>query len=130
MKNSRIISTLALTVFLFTLLAGCADGASSAPTLPAVTAEPQSQQAAVITEATQPPAAVQATAPALTEAEARAIALEHAGLTEEQVTWLRTQYEIDDGVPQYEVEFHQDRWEYDYEIHAETGQILSFEKDD
>lgn len=66
----------------------------------------------------------------LTKEEAEAIALEHAGLTADQVTYLRTEYEIDDGIPQYEVEFHQDRWEYDYEINAETGQILSFDRDD
>lgn len=69
-------------------------------------------------------------AAALTKEEAQAIALEHAGFTEDQVTWLRTEYEIDDGVPQYEVQFHQGRWEYDYEINADTGAILSYDRDD
>jgi len=67
---------------------------------------------------------------ALTREEAEAIALEHAGFAANQVKYLHTEYEIDDGRPQYEVSFHQDRWEYDYEIDAETGRILSFEKDD
>jgi len=66
----------------------------------------------------------------LTAQEAEAIALEHAGFTAEQVTGLRTTYEIDDRVPEYEVEFRVDRMEYDYTIHAETGEILSFDMDD
>lgn len=57
------------------------------------------------------------------------IALNHASLTREQVSRLRTEYEIDDGVPRYTVEFHSDGWEYEYEIHGETGKILSYDKD-
>lgn len=66
----------------------------------------------------------------LTREEAQTIALKHAGLTADQVTRLRTEYEIDDGIPRYEVTFLQRRWEYDYEIHADTGAILSYDKDD
>lgn len=66
---------------------------------------------------------------ALTEEEAKNIALEHAGLKGQQVSRLRTKYEIDDGVPQYDVEFYHDGSEYNYEIHAETGKIISFDKD-
>ena len=67
---------------------------------------------------------------AITPEQAQAIALEHAGFTADQVKYLRTEYEIDDGVPQYEVQFHQDRWEYDYEINADTGAIMSYDMDD
>lgn len=70
------------------------------------------------------------TAALLTEEEAAAIALEHAGLTAEQVTGLLVRYELDDRVPEYEVDFRVDRMEYEYTIHAETGEILSFEMDD
>lgn len=66
----------------------------------------------------------------ITKEEAEAIALNHAGFTADQVSWLRTSYEIDDGVHQYEVQFHQGRWEYDYEINAKTGEILSYDRDD
>lgn len=65
----------------------------------------------------------------LTQEQAEAIALEHAGFTVDQVTRLRTSYEIDDGIPEYEVEFRVGRTEYDYTIHAETGEILSFDMD-
>ena len=61
----------------------------------------------------------------VTAEEAQNIALAHAGLTQDQVQYLRTEYEVDQGVPQFEVEFHYDGWEYDYEISAETGEILS-----
>lgn len=66
----------------------------------------------------------------LTKEEARDIALKHAGFTADQVSWLRTEYEVDDGVPQYEVDFHQGAWEYSYEIDARTGAILSYDRDD
>lgn len=73
---------------------------------------------------------VNPTQEAITQEEAESIALQHAGFTADQVTGLRTEYEIDDGIPRFEVRFRQDRWEYDYEINAETGAILSFDKDD
>lgn len=76
------------------------------------------------------PAVTETTAAPLTKEEAQAIALQHAGFTADQVTRLRTEYEIDDGIPRFEVTFRQGRWEYDYEINADTGTILSFDRDD
>ena len=67
--------------------------------------------------------------PVLTADEAEKLALEHAGLTAEQVRHIRTAYEIDDGIRQYDVQFRMDRVEYEYEIHADSGDILSFDKD-
>lgn len=66
----------------------------------------------------------------LTGEDAAAIALAHAGFAAEHVQGLHTMYEIDDGVPEYEVDFRMDKAEYEYTIHAETGEILSFEMDD
>lgn len=65
----------------------------------------------------------------ITREEAEKIALDYLGFTADQVTRLRTEYEIDDGVPQYDVEFLNGDWEYEFEIHAENGKILSFDKD-
>ena len=65
----------------------------------------------------------------LTGEQAEKIALDYLGLTADQVQRLRTGYEIDDGIPQYDVEFLEGDWEYEFEIHAETGKILSFDKD-
>ena len=66
----------------------------------------------------------------ITQEQAQAFALEHAGFTADQTSHLRTEYEIDDGFAHYEVSFREGRWEYEYEIHAETGDILSYNKDD
>ena len=60
---------------------------------------------------------------------AKEIALQHAGLKENEVSRLRAEKDRDDGRTKYDVEFQQGRMEYDYEIHAETGKILKAEKD-
>ena len=67
----------------------------------------------------------------ITAEEAQAIALAHAGFTADQVSRLRTQFEPEEpGDPaHYDVEFYQGDLEYDYEIHAATGEILSWERD-
>ena len=61
--------------------------------------------------------------------QAQEIALNHAGFTADQVTNLHGDFDVDDGVPEYEVGFFQDGWEYDYTIHADTGDILEYDKD-
>lgn len=66
---------------------------------------------------------------ALSREQAESIALEYVQLEAGTVSRLRTEYEVDDGVPQYDVQFYDGAWEYEFEIHAETGQILSFDKD-
>ena len=66
---------------------------------------------------------------ALTREQAEKIALDYVDFTADQVTRLRTEYEIDDGLPQFDIEFIQGDWEYEFEIHAENGQILSYDKD-
>lgn len=64
------------------------------------------------------------------EAEAKRIALEHAGLSESQVTLVRTTLEQDHGRWEYDVEFYTaDYKEYDYEIDANTGTVISYDYD-
>ena len=65
----------------------------------------------------------------LTAEQAQAIALEHANVQVEDAERLYAEYEVDDRVPQYDVQFWKDHVEYEYEIHAETGEILSYEQD-
>ena len=72
---------------------------------------------------------ITASSEGITEAEAQAIALEHAGLTEADISRLEVRKDFDDGRQEYDVEFHADRLEYEYEIDAVTGNILSFDKD-
>lgn len=85
------------------------------------TAAPQTSEPSGTTQST--------TAPALTREEAEEIALKDAGLTADQVTGLHTEYDVDDHIPEYDVEFHHGGWEYDYEIHADTGEILFKDKE-
>ena len=61
---------------------------------------------------------------------AQEIALSHAGFSADQVSGLRAEFEYDDRITHYDVSFREGRWEYEYEIHAETGEILSWERDD
>lgn len=60
---------------------------------------------------------------------AKQIALEHAGLTEDGVRFLHARLERDDNSWKYDVEFLKDSIEYDYDIDALTGEILSFDQD-
>ena len=124
--------TLLVVVLVLSLLAAC--GAPAAPTAntPAPQSAPTEPVPATATTAEAADTSVPtpaAEASALSQQEAEAIALEHAGLTADQVSFLHSEYEIDDGVSQYDVEFYHENLEYNYEIHALTGQILEFEKD-
>lgn len=67
----------------------------------------------------------------ISEDRAKAIALNHAGLTESQVTFVRVNMDYDDGRRQYEVEFYNRSsfTEYDYEIDAATGRIIDVDYD-
>lgn len=60
---------------------------------------------------------------------AKAIALKHAGLSADQVGFVRVELEYDDGRMEYEVEFWKGITEYDYEIDARTGDILRYDFD-
>lgn len=66
---------------------------------------------------------------AIDEAQARSIALEHAGVAESDAKFYRVERDNDDGRVVYEVEFYSGNTEYDYEISAETGEILSYDSD-
>lgn len=60
---------------------------------------------------------------------AKSIALGNAGLTANKASRLRCWLERDDGRWQYNVEFYYNTMEYDYEIDAYTGTILSRDVD-
>lgn len=62
-------------------------------------------------------------------ADAENLALKHAGTAAEQVTGLRSVYDLDDGVPEYKIKFRTGDWEYEYTVHAETGVIRDWDKD-
>ena len=60
---------------------------------------------------------------------AKKIALNHANLTSSQVSYVQVEADFDDYTPSYDVEFYHNNVEYSYEINANTGNIISFEKD-
>ena len=99
-------------------------------TAPAPTEAPAPAETPPPTEAPAPTQPKQEAQEYLSREKARSIALAHAGFTADQVTGLRAEFDRDDGVPVYEVDFRVGRIEYEYEIHAETGAVLSFDKDD
>lgn len=73
---------------------------------------------------------IQSSGELIGEQAARDAALEHAGLSDSQVTFLKTKLDREDGRQVYEVEFYtQDYKEYDYEIDALTGEIRSYDYD-
>ena len=61
----------------------------------------------------------------ITEEDAKAAALADAGVSEADVSRIRVKKDRDDGRNIYEVEFYVDRNEYDYDIDAQTGTIVS-----
>lgn len=65
----------------------------------------------------------------ISEAKAKEIALNHAGLNESDIAQYRIEFDVDDGVPSYEIEFRKGNYEYDYDIDAVSEKILKYEKD-
>ncbi len=63
------------------------------------------------------------------EAGAKQVALSHAGLAESEVTFVKVERDYEDGRLVYEVEFYCGANEYDYEIAADGGEILSYDYD-
>ena len=68
---------------------------------------------------------------AISETEAQNIALEDAGLNQNDVSFTKTNLDRDDGRSQYDIEFiaSADNTKYDYEIDAESGAILSVDRE-
>lgn len=65
----------------------------------------------------------------ITSERALAIALNHAGLSSNQISGLEIELDTDDGVHYFEVEFEVGDTDYEYEISADTGAILDVERD-
>lgn len=63
------------------------------------------------------------------EEKAKELALKKAEIGADGVKFDRVELDHDDGVWQYEVDFRHGDIEYDIDINAENGEILSFEKE-
>lgn len=64
------------------------------------------------------------------EEKAKQAALAHAGLTEQQVTIHKVKLDFEDGQVEYEVEFFTSNREYEYDINAKTGEVLSYDTEE
>ena len=66
----------------------------------------------------------------LTQEEALSKALQHVNLKKDQIDLVKkVELDYEDGRKVYEVEFYKGGVEYEFDIDAETGAILDFEKD-
>ncbi len=66
----------------------------------------------------------------LTQEEALGKALEHVQLKKDQVDLIKkVELDYEDGRKVYEVEFYKGGVEYEFDIDAETGAVLNYEKD-
>lgn len=60
---------------------------------------------------------------------AKEIALNHAGLKTENITGYKIELDRENGILYYDIEFDSAGYEYDYEVNAETGEIIKSQKD-
>lgn len=63
------------------------------------------------------------------EEDVKAIALDHAGLEADEVTFILVHPDLENGREVYDVEFYVNNKEYDYEIDVLSGEILSYDYD-
>ena len=61
--------------------------------------------------------------------EVKKTVLAHAGLNEAEVKFYKAELDRERGGLVYEVEFDAGKYEYDYEVDAETGKVLKAEKE-
>lgn len=92
-------------------------------TTPPITEEPS------VPQVTEPPVTTPTTPEKIGNEAAIAIALKKAGLTRDQIRDLEWEYDKDDGVLTYDLEFRSGKYEYDFEIHAYNGEILEWDKE-
>lgn len=64
----------------------------------------------------------------ISKAKAESAALSHAGLAKSQVKFFECKLDRENGIKVYEVEFNYGGYEYEYEVNAVTGKVISVEK--
>ncbi len=68
-----------------------------------------------------------AASPYMEVEEAKDIAVRHAGFSVSDVSFSKAKLEKEHRVMVYEIEFYKDGMEYEYEINAETGEVIEFD---
>lgn len=56
-------------------------------------------------------------------------ALLYANQNRSDVSYVRFELDLDDFIPTYDVSWYEGRTEYEYTVHAFTGDIMGFERD-
>lgn len=65
----------------------------------------------------------------ISEEKAIGIALDKAGVSENEIIIEKFKLEFDDGIYKYDFEFRKDKTEYDAEIKADDGTVIGWEMD-
>ena len=60
---------------------------------------------------------------------AKSIALEHASVEEKDTMGVDIDFDIEEGILVYEVDFETNKYEFEYDINASTGEIVNTEKE-
>lgn len=138
--KKRMVYILQTAGIVTLLLAGCGTKVNTMPSDDASETHPEKTAASETgstdtaadmtgTEADSSNREEQSSGSVISEEEARNIALQDAGLTENEVSGIRIKLETDHGVSEYEVDFYADNKEYDYDIDAVSGEIRSKDMD-
>jgi uncharacterized membrane protein YkoI len=127
----KLYALLAVLALLLPVLAGCQNAEDAlAPKNKRITATETSPAEILPPEtipAVTPPEATPA--PQISHEEALNIALKDAGLEKTQITDLDIELDWNNGTLHYDVDFEAAGYDYDYDIHAETGKILKSQKE-
>lgn len=121
-----------LLLFILSLVfVGCA---RVMDTLPNEAEPPVSDRVIIPDEGVMPSTIPNAETPAVTEPtvtleEAKKIAFQDAGVTEDKVYGLETDIDLDGNRRYYEIDFKSGGFEYEYDIDAESGKILKKDKE-
>lgn len=145
MKKQSLIMLAAIAALSLSL-AGCGSTSASAPsaTVPNQAVAPQTAAPQTLPREITPPAPVQTlstpsasdaisgaslSAPegSISESQALEIACAHAGLKPEDILRSRVKLEIDHGIHKYYVHLFAQGKDYNYNILASTGEILSYD---
>lgn len=138
MKKKWIAVLFATLIIVGGLLTGCQSNkpVQDSPVVNPEETAPTSQAPALPSSSSQPTAMPQQSQPStqvpengITQDQAKQIALQDAGVTEADISGLRVKLDRDDGFMVYEVQFYVQNKEYDYEIDAASGAILSSDFD-
>lgn len=141
MKRALI---LLLTAIMILVMTGCNAQSSSSDTVPPSnnkTINDNTKAKAsdgIVTSDTSPNkdpsdnnTANQAVKEYISEDDVKTIVLSHAVLNEQDIKYYTIHLDYDDDFRRYEydVSFHADKYEYDYEVDALTGDIIDFDKE-